>query len=162
MPPNFGQRSKANTASTNPAPATNTTTPPTSNVVTTPVQTNHFVLSARISSTSGQSGILIDGVVPEQSGTLIDDLIDLPHTALISKGFQTLGKGKVPTFMDSGASDTMFVSKNAFSEYQPITPRTGDSAKAVDGNFEIVGEGNVVQCYKVEGKERNITYMLKV
>jgi hypothetical protein len=30
--------------------------------------------------------------------------------------------------------------------------------KAVDGNFEIVGEGKVVQCYMVEGKEKKITY----
>jgi hypothetical protein len=60
--------------------------------------------------------------------------------------------------MDSGASDTMFVSKDMFSEYHPITPRTGDSAKAFDGNFEIIGEGNVIQRYKVDGKERNITY----
>ena len=28
----------------------------------------------------------------------------------------------------------------------------------MDGSFEIVGEGNVVQRYNVEGKERNITY----
>ena len=60
--------------------------------------------------------------------------------------------------MDSGASDTMFVSKDEFSEYKPITPRAGDSAKAVDGNFEIVGEGNMTQWYKVEGRDRNITY----
>ena len=160
FPPNFGQRSKANAATTNPAsaPATSTTTSSTPSVATTTPPTNHFVLSAQIPSTPGRSGILIDGVIPERSGTSIEDLIDLPHMALINKSFQTLGKGKVPTFMDSGASDTMFVSKDAFSEYQPITPRTGDSAKAVDGNFEIIGEGNVIQCYKVDGKERNITY----
>jgi hypothetical protein len=32
--------------------------------------------------------------------------------------------------MDSGASDTMFVSKDAFTEYKATPPRTGDSAKA--------------------------------
>ena len=47
--------------------------------------------------------------------------------------------------MDSGASDTMFVSRDAFTEYEPITPRVGDSAKAENGSFEIVGEGDVVQ-----------------
>jgi hypothetical protein len=60
--------------------------------------------------------------------------------------------------MDSGASDTMFVSRESFNEYKPITPRTGDSAKAVDGNFEIVGEGTVVQRYVVDGQEKDITY----
>ena len=60
--------------------------------------------------------------------------------------------------MDSGASDTMFVLKDEFSKYKPITPRAGDSAKAVDGNFEIIGEGNMTQRYKVEGRDRNITY----
>lgn len=60
--------------------------------------------------------------------------------------------------MDSGASDTMFVSRGAFTEYQPITPRTGDSAKAVNGSFEIVGEGNVLQRYQVDGRELDITY----
>jgi hypothetical protein len=78
--------------------------------------------------------------------------------ALISKGFQSFQKGKIPTFMDSGASDTMFVSKDAFTEYKSVTPRTGDSAKAVDGSFKIIGEGNVVQRYRLEGKEREITY----
>ena len=34
----------------------------------------------------------------------------------------------------------------------------GDSAKAKDGGFEIVGEGTVSQRYKVNGKERAITY----
>ena len=60
--------------------------------------------------------------------------------------------------MDSGASDTMFVSRNAFTEYKPITPHTGDSAKVENGNFEIVGEGNVVQRYQVDGREHEITY----
>jgi hypothetical protein len=54
--------------------------------------------------------------------------------------------------MDSGASDTMFVSRDAFSEYVPTTTRIGDSAKAVGGDFEIVGEGKVVQNYLVDGK----------
>ena len=38
------------------------------------------------------------------------------------------------------------------------TTRVGDSAKATDGNFEIVGEGNVIQWYDVNGKERKVTY----
>ena len=155
FPPNFGQRSKANIATADTTPSGSSTM--VSNT-TTSGQSNHFVLSARIPSNSRLSGILIDGLVPEQSGTSTDDLTNVPHTALISKAFQTLGKGKVLTFMDSGASDTMFVSKDDFSEYHPIVPRTGDSAKAVEGHFEIVGEGNVVQRYKVDGKEREITY----
>ena len=31
-------------------------------------------------------------------------------------------------------------------------------AKAEDGGFEIVGEGDIVQHYQVDGKEREITY----
>lgn len=130
FPPNFGQRSKANAATT-PSPGQ----PP-----------EHFVLSARVPKTPGRSGILIDA-----------ETNDAP-IALISKGFRNFRMGKVPTFMDSGASDTMFVLKDVFSEYKSITPRAGDSAKAIDGGFEIIGEGNVVQCYQVNGKERKVTY----
>lgn len=72
---------------------------------------------------------------------------DYPHVALITKGFQDLGQGQIPTFMDSGVSDTMFVSKDSFAEYKPLDPRMGDSAKAKDGSFEIIGEGSVVQRY---------------
>jgi hypothetical protein len=78
--------------------------------------------------------------------------------ALISKGFESFGKGNVPTFIDSGASDTMFVSRDAFMEYKPISPRKGDSAKADNGSFDIIWEGNVVQRYNVDGGERKITY----
>jgi hypothetical protein len=65
--------------------------------------------------------------------------------ALISKRFQSFQKEKVLTFMNSGASNTMFVSRDAFMEYKPIVPRNGDLAKAKNDGFEIVGEGNVVQ-----------------
>ena len=34
----------------------------------------------------------------------------------------------------------------------------GDSAKADNGSFEIVGEGNVIQHYQVNGREHKITY----
>src|ERR1700678_3801466 len=105
-------------------------------------QTEHFVLSAIIPDTPGQFGILID---------------DHPR-ALVSQGFQNFQKGKIPTFMDSGVSDTMFVSRNVFSEYKSVTPRKGDSAKAENGSFEIVGEGHDVQRYQVDGREREITY----
>ena len=56
-------------------------------------------------------------------------------------------------FMDSGASDTMFVSRDAFVEYKPTAVCTGDSAKATDGGFDIVGEGKVVQQYLVDGRK---------
>jgi hypothetical protein len=59
--------------------------------------------------------------------------------------------------MDSAASDTMFVSRDTFLNYTS-TSRVGDSAKADDGSFEIVGEGTVVQRYRVDGKDREITY----
>jgi len=60
--------------------------------------------------------------------------------------------------MDSGASDTMFMSKDDFVEYHATAVCTRDSAKAVDGNFEIVGEGKVTKSYLVEGKEKKITF----
>ena len=136
FPPNFGQRNRANAATT----STGTPSQSASN------QPQHFVLSAQIPNTPGQSGVLIS------------TSIDRSPMALISKGFEIFQKGKVPTFMDSGASDTMFVSRDAFNEYKSITPRIGDSAKAEDGNFEIIGEGSVTQRYHVEGKEQDITY----
>src|SRR5260221_11118017 len=52
----------------------------------------------------------------------------------------------------------MFVSKDNFDTYKLTTPRSGDSAKAVDGDFEIIGEGTVVKRYLVDGKEKKLTY----
>jgi transposase InsO family protein len=135
FPPNFGQRSRANAATSAATPSQ-----------PTPSQTEHFVLSAKILDTPGRSGVLID--IPT----------DHPPVALISKGFQNFQKGKIPSFMDSGASDTMFVSRDVFAEYKSIATRIGDSAKADNGGFEIIGEGSVTQRYQVEGKERDITY----
>src|ERR1700678_2219223 len=139
FPPNFGQRSKANSAST----TTHAAAVPSTTATTIPDKVEHFALSARIPNTPGQSGILVDGVVP----TIY------PHKALLGRGF-----GRVPTFMDSGASDTMFVSRNAFVNYKTLSTRVGDSAKAEDGGLEIVGEGSVLQLYNVDGIERDITY----
>ena len=95
---------------------------------------------------------------PGQSGVLINDLPEYPPMALISKGFQNFEDGKIPTFMDSGASDMMFVLREAFDNYTPTDGRMGDSAKATEGSFEIIGEGNVTQRYAIEGKEREVTY----
>ena len=80
FPPNFGQRNRANAATTGGTSAT---------------QPEHFVLSARTLNTPGQSGILID---------LDSAPTNHQSVALISKGFEDFQKGKVPTFMDSGAS----------------------------------------------------------
>lgn len=90
---------------------------------------------------------------PGQSGVLIGAQTDYPPMGLISKGFQSFDQGKIPTFMDSGASDTMFISRDVFTEYKPIASLLGDSAKAVGGSFEIIGEGNVTQRYRVDGRE---------
>ena len=140
FPPNFGQRSKANAAKPNTLPGT-----------TCNAQHEHFVLSARIPDTPGQTGIIIDSVQ-----------VDIPGShnpaALISKGFQKFGNGEISTFMDSGASDMMFVSRDVFTEYKPSSDRMGDSAKAENGAFEIAGEGNVVQRYNIDGKEQTVTY----
>jgi hypothetical protein len=105
-------------------------TTPAANTTSTPDKVEHFALSARIPNTPGQSGILIDGIVPN---------IYL-HKALLGKGFR-----KVPTLMDSGPSNTMFVSRSAFVDYMPLSTRVGDSAKAEDGSFKIIGEGSVLQ-----------------
>ena len=143
FPPNFSQRAKANVTTSTP---TSTTVPPTPNTSTqTPAQNEHFVLAAQ------------DLITPGQSGVLIDDLTDLPPKALITKGFKGFQKGKTLTFMDSGASDTMFISKDSFVGYKPVS-RTGESAKATGGEFKIIGEGDVTQCYLVDGGEQTITY----
>jgi histone deacetylase 1/2 len=91
------------------------------------------------------------------SGVIVDDETETTR-ALVSKGFQTFSDGKVPTFIDSGASNTMFVSRADFSTYNLTPPRSSDSAKAVDGNFDIIGEGTVVKSYLVDGKEKKLTY----
>jgi hypothetical protein len=52
----------------------------------------------------------------------------------------------------------MFVSRDSFTDYKPLVSRVGESAKAKDGSFEILGEGNVSQRYKVDSKEKTITY----
>ena len=83
--------------------------------------------------------------MPGQSGIVIKIPNDNPPKAFISKGFQKFKNGKIPTFIDSGASDTMFVSRNAFMEYKPVMTCIGDSAKAENGNFEIIRGGSVVQ-----------------
>jgi GAG-pre-integrase domain/gag-polypeptide of LTR copia-type len=155
FPPNFGQRAKANAAASG--------TPPSATE-----QTEHFALSTRISNMPGQSGVVIhDDLDPEDLlrdgperpiDPEITDCGGHPLMAFISKAFQGFEQGRVPTFLDSGASDTMFVSKDVFTEYKPITSRMGDSAKAKDGGFEIMGEGSVYQRYRVDGKDRDITY----
>lgn len=142
FPANFKNKPKANITTT--TPTTSTSSPDTSKTPQTDEQ--HFVLAAR------------DLVTPGQSGILIEEFDEISPTALISKGFQGFQKGKVPTFLDSGASDMMFVSKDSFVDYKPIASRIGESAKATDGNFEIIGEGNVTQRYIVNGGEREVTY----
>ena len=162
FPPGFGQRSKANTANTtnSMSNAPNTTPSTTSTDKPANSTTEHYALSAFITDTPGQSGVLIDDdddpiiISPEY----YDNPAISPSRSLISKAFMGFKHGEVPTFMDSGASDTMFVSRESFTEYKPIPPRVGDSAKAVDGGFEIVGEGSVVQKYRVDGKEKSVTY----
>jgi hypothetical protein len=152
FPPNFWKRAKAN--------ATNSTADQTTSTGSQST-TEHFALSVQIPNTPGYSEVLIEDnltsvqfpYTPGQSGVLIeDDPTPHPHLALISKSFQKFENGKIPTFMDSAASDTMFISKDSFAKYTPVS-RVGDSAKATGGSFEIVGEGNVVQHYQVDGKE---------
>ena len=126
FPPNFRQCTKVNAAST-----------------TAGNSSKHSVLSARVVSTPGTSGVLIHEDIPftnticKETGSFVL-LTNIPKTpgnsgviiheddntpmALISKSFQELAKDTIPTFMDSGASDTMFVSKEAFAEYTTMSP----------------------------------------
>ena len=134
FPPNFGQRTRANIAASHQDAS------------------DHFVLSVCVSDTPGNSGVLVHD--EEITGNQ-----DITTIALVSRSFQDLGGNETPTFMDSGASNTMFVSRDVFVDYKVIPPRMGDSAKAVDGDFDIVGEGTVVQRYLVDGKEKKITYI---
>jgi hypothetical protein len=119
FPPNFGQRARANAAVPTPGTTPAVSNPQTSanvaTVSTAPNQIQNFVLSAHVIDNPGKSGVIIDEV----------------PAALISRGFQKFGMRKVPTFMDSGASDTMFVSREVFIKYTPTASRKGDSAKAV-------------------------------
>ena len=71
---------------------------PIATATSTARQVENFVLSVHVPGSPGQSGVMID------------DPTDYPPMALISKGFQNFGK-EIPTFIDSGASDTMFVSR---------------------------------------------------
>src|SRR5258705_722368 len=51
----------------------------------------------------------------------------------------------------------MFDLKEDFDTYKSAS-RSGDSVIAVDGDFEIIGEGTVVKYYIVDGKEKKLTY----
>ena len=92
---------------------TNTSTTPTTMTTNLLEQNNHFVLLAQTLSNPGQ-------FVPRQSSILVDNPIEYTHIALISKGFQSFGKGGIPTFLNSRASNTMFVLKEAFEKYKVI------------------------------------------
>jgi hypothetical protein len=91
FPPNFGQKTQANTVSSNQETS------------------NHFVLSARVANAPGNSGIIVNEF--ERTTT----------TAIVSKGFQTFNGARIPTFVDSGASNTMFVLREAFNDYKLTT-----------------------------------------
>ena len=130
FPPGFGQRSKVNAAYGNPD------------------SIDHFILYANAPRTTEGSGVIVND----------DAFMEDPPMAMVSNNFQSFNKGKMPTFFDSGASDTMFVSRDDFNVYKTVPRRSGDSAKAVDGDFEIVGEGSVTKSYVVDGKTRKLTY----
>ena len=142
FPPGFSQQTKVNAITST---STNTTPTPTTTAISITKQADNFVLSVHVPDTPGQSEVLIR------------TLANYSPMVLISKGFQTFGK-EVPTSMDSGANNTMFVLREAFTKYKPITLQVGDSTKAIGGGFEIVGEGNVVQRYQVNGRECTVTY----
>jgi hypothetical protein len=90
------------------------------------------VLSVRVSDTPGLSGVILED--DDTPGN------EIRAVALISKSFLALGKEELPTFLNSGASDTMFVKQNAFTTYQATSPRSGDSAKAIDGTSKLLAK----------------------
>jgi hypothetical protein len=139
FPSNFGQCTKANIAS---LPSCD--------------KTEHFILSAQTSNIGQAStGDIVTEIIFEDDD---EEVIIDAEISLISGNFVSFNTEGISTFMDSGASDTMFVSRSAFVEYQPTAIWTRDSAKALDGSFEIIGEGKVTQCCLVDGKEKRITY----
>ena len=87
FPLNFGQRAKANL----------TTSTGGNEVV------EHSVLSACTTDTPGNTGVIVDDMGARE-------IYDYTPEALVSKGFQSFGMEKIPTFLDSRASDTIFVS----------------------------------------------------
>ena len=107
----------------------------------------HFVLSTWVPDTPGLLGVIIN-----------DDDNMSTVMAFVSKSFQGFSGGKVPTFIDSGVSDTMFISRDDFNNYKLTPTCFGDSVKAVDRDFEIIGEGTVDKHYLVDGKEKKLIY----
>ncbi len=111
FPPNFRQRAKANT-------------------VNVSHSDDHFVLSVTVDVEPGVSGVIIDDETTETpiivnvelgvSGVIVEDEAETP-TTFISHRFGSFQQGKIPTFLDSGASDTIFVSRDDFIKYVPIT-----------------------------------------
>ena len=104
FPPNFGQRSKANIVRTT---YTNTT--------------EHFALSARIPVCDED---MISGVEVGEEEELTNIDVDLSPRAFVGTHFLSFGTRTMPTFMDSGTSDTMFISRDAFIEYKPTAVRS--------------------------------------
>jgi len=128
FPPNFGQRVKVSVV--NSSPQTHETT-------------EHFVLSAPANTQDGTPGpvvteddhgitiadiakvedeIVIETNTEDEEEPIIEvtnGLVDANENrpvGFVSKGFASFGGG-ISMFMDSGASDTMFVSRDVFIEY---------------------------------------------
>ncbi|KAJ7716631.1 hypothetical protein B0H16DRAFT_1278867, partial [Mycena metata] len=59
---------------------------------------------------------------------------------------------------DSGASDHFFRNRDNFTTYEAIPTRTGKSALASEGDFTIVGKGNVRMVFQVDGKLVHVTF----
>jgi hypothetical protein len=108
FPPNFGQRSKASTA----------TVTSTSSLST---QTGHFALTARAPKTAGHSGILIDA-----TGTTTTQNHAPAALQIVSRHWQSFRKEKIPTAQAASGSDPLF------TEYRdkPTASQIRDSAKA--------------------------------
>ena len=106
------------------------------------------MLSASVNHTTESSGIIIND----------DPFEENPPVAMVSNSFHNFNGGKIPTFLNLGASNMMFVSRDDFNVYKTVPPRSGDSAKAIDGDFDIVGEGTMTKDYLVDGKTKKLTY----
>ena len=73
------------------------------------------------------------------------------HCASAAALLASASERKSPALVSSALLSSQ--QREAFTEYKLIIPHMGDSVKAENGSFEIVGEGNVVQKYQVNGKE---------
>ncbi|KAJ7623973.1 hypothetical protein DFH06DRAFT_1340299 [Mycena polygramma] len=84
--------------------------------------------------------------------------VPISPTVFVSHTFQNNSPAITITFADSGASDHFFRNRSDFSTYEAIPVRTGKSALASEGDFAIVGKGNIKMVFRVDGRLVHVTF----